>query len=235
MKFKPVLIIFILALNACQQSQTKDTKPYPVPEDTVAIVNDTSQVLSTPPLPKEAYPDPDWMELTEANSGIRTDIRYASMNNFMDTIIYDCGRCFLRTTSAEKLKEVQKNLVEMGLGLKVYDCYRPRPMQWRLWERVPNPRYVADPRKGSMHNRGLAVDLTLVDSLGNELPMGTDFDFFGPEASPNYTNLPESVLANRALLATKMKELGFKSIKSEWWHFNLPLKAALESWTWNCP
>ena len=111
--------------------------------------------------------------------------------------MYTCPRCFLRPAVAKALLKVHRELGKKGLGLKLYDCYRPHSIQWALWKKVPDPRYVADPRKGSMHNRGSAVDLTVVErATGKELDMGTAFDYFGVEAYIDYQKLPAEVLNN---------------------------------------
>ena len=115
------------------------------------------------------------------------------------------------------------------------DCYRPLPIQQRLWDKFQNASYVTPPSKGSMHNRGLAVDLTIVDAEGNELDMGTKFDFFGKEAHHTFTNHSDTILANRTLLKTTMEASGFKSIRTEWWHYSYPYKMyALSQMVWNC-
>ena len=105
-----------------------------------------------------------------------------------------------------------------------------------MWKIVPDANYVANPKKGSIHNRGGAVDITLVDSLGVEIDMGTKFDFFGEEASHNYLNLPESVLKNRVLLKEIMLKNNFKSFDSEWWHYNLKgsNKDKIYNLKWKC-
>jgi D-alanyl-D-alanine dipeptidase len=106
-------------------------------------------------------------------SGIRLDIRYATANNFTKRPLYPVARCYLRKQVAERLTKVQQELQAQGLGLKVFDCYRPLSIQKQLWALLPDERYVIDPRKGSRHNRGAAVDVTLVDAKGNELEMPT--------------------------------------------------------------
>ena len=112
-----------------------------------------------------------------------------------------------------------------GLGLKIWDGYRPRSVQYRMWEIVPDPRYVADPNIGSSHNRGGAVDLTIVDfSTKEELTMPTAFDFFGVEAHHEYMDHPLQVIANRELLKNLMTNVGgFSIYPEEWWHYKYPL------------
>lgn len=180
-------------------------------------------------------PAENFVELRQLDPSIRLDIRYATADNFTKAQIYDCARCYLRRETAEALMRAQKNLQRQGLGLKLFDCYRPRPYQQRLWDKVPNPDYVTPPKKGSMHSRGAAVDLTLVDADGNELDMGTPYDFFGPEAHFDYTKLPAQVLANRRLLRRVLEAEGLRGIRTEWWHFSYQGKGfPLSDWVWPC-
>jgi len=161
-----------------------------------------------------------WIDVTTIEPGIVLDIRYASANNFVKEQLYDCPRCFLRADVAYALRNVHRELKRQGLGLKVYDCYRPLSVQWKLWNKVPDPRYVADPRKGSMHNRGSAVDLTIVDGSGKELDMGTEYDFLGEEAYHDYKKHSKEIQDNRTLLKTMMIKHGFRAIRTEWWHYS---------------
>ncbi len=188
--------------------------------------------------PARVAPDYDttaWAELNRLAPGVILDLRYASTDNFVSTQLYACGRCFLRPEVAEALATAQAALEERGLRLKLFDCYRPRPIQWKLWEKVPDPRYVADPREGSMHNRGSAVDLTLADSLGNELDMGTGFDYFGAEAYHDYQGHSAEVLRNRALLVQVMQSCGLEPITTEWWHYSYQRRTyPLDDWIWPC-
>ena len=162
-----------------------------------------------------------WTDIEKADSSIKLDIRYATENNFTKTIIYDCPKCFLRPDVAKALVAVHKKLKAKGLGLKVFDCYRPSPYQQKLWDKVPNPNYVTPPKKGSMHSRGAAVDLTIIDKNGKELDMGTPYDFFGEEAHHSYTKHTAKVNENRKLLKSTMEAAGFKSIRTEWWHYSM--------------
>ncbi len=188
--------------------------------------------------PEAGIPDYDttqWTDLAKAAPDIILDLKYASKDNFVKTKMYECGRCFLRPPVARAIIKVQKTLKARNLGLKMFDCYRPRPVQWKLWEKLPDPRYVADPRKGSMHNRGAAVDLGLTDQNGKELDMGTPFDFFGERAYQTYTNLPDSILQRRQLLRETMAANGFRSIRTEWWHYNFSgQRFELSDMLWAC-
>lgn len=162
----------------------------------------------------------DIVDLLSVDSTFVLDIRYATADNFTGKVLYPAAKAKLRRVAAESLAAVQRELRTMGLGLKIYDGYRPLAIQWKLWEIVANPEFVADPRKGSKHNRGAAVDLTIVDSLGNELEMPTGYDDFTEKASHEYMDLPESALSNRAVLLDVMTRHGFLPIKSEWWHYD---------------
>lgn len=174
-------------------------------------------------------------EVITLDPSIRLDIRYATTDNFTKAKIYDCPRCLLRPEAAEAIAKAHKMLQKKGLGLKMFDCYRPRPYQQRLWDKVPNPDYVTPPVKGSMHSRGAAVDLTIVDGSGKELDMGTPYDFFGVAAHTDHTNLPAKVLANRRLLRETLQAVGFKGIRTEWWHFSFQGKNyPLSDYVWPC-
>lgn len=152
---------------------------------------------------------------------IRVELRYATANNFMHRPVYpSIARCYLRLPVAEQLRAVQRELRSQGLGLKLFDCYRPRPVQRLLWAVVPDERYVANPAKGSRHSSGAAVDLTLVDGRGSELPMPTPYDDFTERAHRSYQRLPAAALANRERLAAAMVRHGFVPLPTEWWHFD---------------
>jgi len=160
------------------------------------------------------------VDVQKINPRIAVEVRYATTNNFMKKAVYPSARCLLQQPVAERLSRVQARLEQEGLGLKIFDAYRPLSAQWELWKIVPNPTFVADPRKGSKHNRGAAVDLTLIDSLGNELEMPTQYDEFVKAARSDYHDLPAHILKNRAKLHNAMKAEGFIPNPSEWWHFD---------------
>lgn len=164
-----------------------------------------------------------FVEVTTLAPGIRVELRYATTNNFMKRAVYPASaRCYLRAPVAARLAAVQRVLEASGLGLKVYDCYRPRPVQQLLWDITPDERYVAPPSKGSRHNRGAAVDLTLVDAQGRELPMPTEYDAFSVKAHRSFGDLPAEQKQNRARLEDAMKAAGFVPLSTEWWHFDDP-------------
>jgi len=164
------------------------------------------------------------------------DLKYATEDNFTKQLIYPCERCFLRPVVADLMYTIaQKVKKERDFKLILFDCYRPRPMQSKLWEIVPNPIYVTHPADGSMHNRGTAVDLSFVDANGNLIDMGSDFDHFGRESHHVYSALPDSTLQRRKYLKSLMESYGFKSINSEWWHYSLSgTGSPLSDWVWPC-
>ena len=189
-----------------------------------------------PPAPVYDYDTSQWTEMVRLDSTIRLDLRYATDDNFMKQVIYDCGRCFYRPEVARALLKVHHDLKPQGLGLKMYDCYRPGPYQQRLWDVLPDARYVANPKRGSLHSRGAAADLTIVKlDTWEELDMGTTYDFFGEAAYTTTTNLPAEVMANRKLFQAAMRKHGFLTIRTEWWHFNFGgARLPLSDWVWEC-
>ncbi len=170
-----------------------------------------------------AKADPALIDVKKLAPGIIVEMRYATTNNFTKKKLYPVAdECLLCEPAAQRLARVQKTLEKQGLGLKIWDCYRPVSVQWKLWEVVPDPNYVADPKLGSRHNRGASVDLTLVDAKGNELQMPTEFDEFTEKAHRDYMDLPANARKNRTLLENAMKAEGFLPLPSEWWHFDAP-------------
>ena len=169
-----------------------------------------------------AQRDPD-QRLIDVSTipGIRIDVRYATTNNFMHEKLYPVAKVYLRVPAAKALAEVQRELAAEHLGLLVFDGYRPYSVTEKMWEPIRNPDFVADPAKGSRHNRGAAVDLTLVNSAsGEELQMPTPYDDFTPRARADYADLPPQAIANRAKLRDAMVRHGFDQLPSEWWHFD---------------
>jgi D-alanyl-D-alanine dipeptidase len=164
------------------------------------------------------------------------DMKYATDDNFLKEKVYPCAECFLRVKTVKSLLEANKMFLAKGYKIKLYDCYRPKAIQKKMFQLVPDANYVANPKKGSIHNRGGAVDISLVDFNGIELDMGTKFDFFGKEASHNYLSLSDTVLANRKILKEIMLQNNFKSFDSEWWHYNLNGSNTdkVENLKWNC-
>lgn len=237
-----------MLLASCQENnvqtlrpETTSPPPAALTDNRPAAPDSTKPSRPQAPAPKTAArpaapaENNEFSNVAALDPTIRLDIRYATTNNFTKAKIYDCPLCLLRPEAAQALVRVHKALQKKKLGLKMFDCYRPRPYQQRLWDKVPNPDYVTPPAKGSMHSRGAAVDLTIVDAGGNELDMGTPYDFFGVEAHYDYTQLPAGVLANRRLLRAAMEAEGFKGIRTEWWHFSYQGKNFdLSDYVWPC-
>jgi D-alanyl-D-alanine dipeptidase len=180
--------------------------------------------------------DTTFVNLKDYSKDFVYDMKYATSDNFLKAKVYDCAECFLRLKTVKAMIEANAKFMKMGYKIEIFDCYRPLDIQKRMWKIVPNPSYVADPSKGSIHNRGGAVDITLVDFNGKTLDMGTPFDFFGKEASHNYQNLSQKIKDNRELLKTTMIENGFNLLESEWWHYNLKsaLNDKVSNAKWNC-
>ena len=165
------------------------------------------------------------IELKSLVPGIIYDLKYATRDNFMKTRMYPANtvNTFMRLPAARALAKVQATLNAQGYGLKVWDAYRPYSVTERFWEMVKDERYVANPAKASGHNRGIAIDLTIIElATGKELNMGTGFDNFTDTAHHTYTNLSAEVLRNRKLLKDVMERNGFVAFESEWWHYSLP-------------
>jgi D-alanyl-D-alanine dipeptidase len=168
-----------------------------------------------------ANPDKELMNLEKYIPGIVLDIKYATTDNFTGKPVYQFPMAFLRKPAAEKLRLIQAELAEMNLALKIFDGYRPYSVTVEFYKLASNKDFVANPKDGSRHNRGCAVDLTLIDlKTGKELAMPTPYDDFTEMASPDYTKLPAEVIKNRDILIKIMHKHGFKVYRNEWWHFD---------------
>jgi zinc D-Ala-D-Ala dipeptidase len=161
------------------------------------------------------------VDITKTMPSIQLDLRYNTKNNFTRTKLYKkATTTYLRKDAANALQKVQHQLQKSGLRLKIFDAYRPYAATVLMWDLIKDERYVANPKSGSNHNRGLAIDLTVIDVNGNELPMGTGFDNFTDTAHHSFTSLPAYIMHNRKLLKTTMEQYGFKALETEWWHFS---------------
>lgn len=198
--------------------------------DTLLITKETD---TSKPFTKDSV---QFVNLKTLSNDFLYDIKYATEDNFLKQAVYYCPECYLRQATATALVRANKEFIALGYRIKIFDCYRPLDVQKKMWAILPGTNYVANPKKGSKHNRGAAVDLTLVDSDGNEIDMGTPFDFFGKEAHHTYNNLPQEVIKNRLLLKNTMHKYNFKSIYSEWWHYEyIPERnTSVENYQWPC-
>ena len=231
MKFKGIINIinfFAIALLFCFASS-------------ITLVSCKSTYLDSKKSPalldiKKEVDSNAFVNLRNYSNDFVFDMKYATADNFLKEKVYPCDECFLRVKTVKALLEANKSFLTKGFKIKLYDCYRPKAIQKKMWKIVPDANFVANPKKGSIHNRGGAVDISLVDSLGIEVNMGTKFDFFGEEASHNYQNLPEEILANRKFLKETMLQHNFKSFDSEWWHYNLngSNKDEVSNQKWRC-
>ncbi len=210
-----------------------------VPEEKIKVF-DSVVVVEKPVEVKlksfEGLADTSFIRLADYSADFAYDMRYATENNFLKEKVYACAECYTRVKTAKALLRANKELMDQGVRIKFFDCYRPRSVQYKMWAIVSNPQYVADPKKGSIHNRGGAVDITLVTLDGDELDMGTDFDFFGRKAYHDNFDLPQNILDNRKLLKETMEKHGFWSVRSEWWHYNLSAASSdkVANFNWPC-
>ena len=180
-----------------------------------------SQYLLLLLLPTTFLGQDELVDMADLSTEFEYEVRYATENNFIGEILYDCEKCLLRKEVADALLKANQYFCERGYRIKLYDCYRPLDIQKKMWAKVPRPTYVANPyTDGSIHNKAAAVDITLVTLEGCYVEMGTDYDYFGIEAHIDNYNFPEDVLANRKLLIDGMRKFGFNTIRSEWWHYS---------------
>ncbi len=178
---------------------------------------------ASPPVEAGEFRKPDLVELTRLDPSIKLDIHYASANNFLGVPLYEEGRAFMERPAAEALVRVNRELHEQGLGLLVFDAYRPWYVTKIFWDATPakDHDYVADPAQGSRHNRGCAVDLTIYDLKTNQpLSMPSGYDEMSERAHPDYAGGTEDERAHRALLRKAMEAEGFTVYQFEWWHFD---------------
>ena len=208
-------------------SNTPTISPEPTAAD--AIKTDGTPV-AIEPLPDTKETDEHKKEpleieglvlVQDMDPNIQVELRYATINNFTKQKVYPLEICALRKATAEKLAKANKEFMKLGYRIKVWDAYRPVSVQRILWDIVPDSRYVANPNNGgSKHNRGTAVDLTLVDENGNELEMPSGFDDFTGKGSRNNPDMTAEAKKNMDLLTEIMVKCGFTTISTEWWHYN---------------
>ncbi|MEI6089896.1 MAG: M15 family metallopeptidase [bacterium] len=213
MNRKLISVIFlVLIFGICTRAQNIKSNPYGLD-----IVQTISQYDSCLTINKSNQ----LVDIEKFIPGIVLDIRYASTNNFTHQIIYSKPMAFLRLPAAEALKMVQKELSKQKIGLKIYDAYRPYQATMKFYEVMPDSNFCANPKYGSRHNRGCAVDVSLVYlSTGKELEMPTGYDDFTVKANPNDTDVSKIVSNNRSRLIKVMSKYGFTVFPTEWWHFD---------------
>lgn len=206
-----ILILLFFNFSATAQQPSKEN-PYQL--DLIENIAQYKQMIAQ----NEAM---QVVDLKDFIPSLVLDIRYATTNNFTNEVVYPEAAAFTRLPVAVALKNVQQELKKSGLGLKIFDAYRPYTATLRFYELYPDTNFVAAPWHGSRHNRGAAIDLTLIDlSTGKALEMPTPFDDFTEKAAPDYTELSDNVKKNRDLLRSVMEKHGFKVYYAEWWHFD---------------
>lgn len=169
----------------------------------------------------KAHPEKELVNLEKFIPGIILDIRYATANNFTKEVIYNLPRAYARRSVATSLKRAQEEFNKQGIGIKIYDAYRPYKATVKFYEVYRDTTYVASPYRGSRHNRGCAIDMTIVDlKTGKELTLPTEFDSFKKEAWPTTPVKDPLIKKNRDLIISVMQRNGFKVNASEWWHFD---------------
>ena len=164
------------------------------------------------------------VELVRLDPTIKLDMRYATTNNFTGRVLYSEARAFLTVTAAQALVRASASARAEGFGLTIYDAYRPWRVTKQLWDATPagpKKNYVANPKRGSKHNRGCAVDLTLHDlKTGALVEMPTEFDDFSEKAHRDYADASPTATANRGRLQRYLEAQGFVGLSNEWWHFD---------------
>ncbi|MDQ7960933.1 MULTISPECIES: D-alanyl-D-alanine dipeptidase [Flavobacterium] len=226
------LIVCLIVLSSCKNPQEVVYSDALLSSNR-EYIDENAAILEAA---KANISDTAFVNLRDYGKDFFYDMKYATEDNFLKTKVYDCAECYLRFKTVKALIKANQAFLKLGYKIKVYDCYRPLDVQKKMWAITPNPTYVADPAKGSIHNRGGAVDITLTDYSGNELDMGTGFDHFGPEAAHDYKNISAEAATNRKILKEIMLKNGFRSFASEWWHYNLMSASTLpvSNFTWDC-
>jgi len=234
-------LVFILLSSCKNENGTRKEVPAIIKQEVQDTITETEvldEVLNVIPEPVslESLADSTFIRLADYSDGFGYDMRYATENNFLKEKVYDCAECYTRVKTAKALLIANAEFKKSRVKIKFFDCYRPNSVQYKMWKIVPNPQYVANPVKGSIHNKGGAVDITLETLDGVELDMGTDFDFFGKRAYHDMTDLPQEILDNRKLLKETMEKHGFWSIRTEWWHYNLSTASndPVANFKWEC-
>lgn len=193
---------------------SQNTKVYNKSLEVISNIDEYQKMM-------EENPNFELVDLEDFVPGIKLDIRYATENNFTGQKVYESAKAYARWPVAKALLIIQQDLAKRNMGLKIYDAYRPYAATVLFYEIYKDTTFVASPWSGSRHNRGAAVDLSIVDlETGEEIQMPTPFDDFTEVANPNYLNLPDNVLENRNFLITTMQKHGFKVYPHEWWHFD---------------
>ena len=163
----------------------------------------------------------DLVAITPRVFDVDVTLAYATDANLTGRPVYRNAECWLHRAAADKLATAIALARPLGYRLRLFDSLRPVEAQWTLWNARPDPEFLADPRRGSPHSRGVALDLTLIDDRDNELDMGTAFDAFTPLSHHGRTDIPAEAQRNRLLLMGLMTAAGWDFYRNEWWHYQL--------------
>lgn len=209
MKFIAIIITAIFCNHLSAQDSLNKYGLY--------ILNNIGQLQKT----IQADSNKSFVRIKDYVPGVVLDIKYATKQNVFYEKLYKRPHAFIRLPAARSLEKVQEELKRHGLGLKIYDGYRPYSVTCRMWDKIPDSIYMGKPWRGSRHNRGIAVDLTLVNlKTGKELLMPTPFDALVYASHPDFMGLHDSVIKNRQILISTMAKYGFSVSAREWWHFD---------------
>jgi len=228
-----LVMVSFLSLFGCGVQQAPGVTTEPVssvtePPETVPSEKPTTEETTLPAagtepavIPQPEPADDAFVPILDYIPDLLVELKYSTEDNFTGQKIYPFHDAYLRYGTVKKLLVAQDQLKAEGMGLKLWDAFRPVSAQFTLWEVCPDPRYVADPRTGySSHSRGNTVDITLVDAMGQEMTMPTSFDDFSALADRDYADCSEEAARNALLLQSVMEEVGFKGYFGEWWHFS---------------
>lgn len=229
----PAMLLCMLVFTGCAGEYTETTvptapavteateAPTQPPAETVPPTEATEPTVPTEPAPTDPPKDDELVRVLDHIPGMRQRLAYATEDNFTGQQIYEFYEAYLRYGTVKKLAKANGELAEYGLGLLIWDGFRPVSAQAKLWEICPDPTFVSHPVTGSRsHCRGSAVDVTLVDlETGEELTMPTGFDDFSDYADRDYSDCSEEAAKNARLLEEVMIRHGFKPYSAEWWHY----------------
>lgn len=212
-----IAVLFALPAAAQESDVYRITPQRPVAELRMEALR------MTPPQEKGAFRATDLVDLITLDPTIRLDIKYATADNFLSTPVYTMARALLQRPAAEAAVRAHRRLRQHGFGLVVHDAYRPWFVTWIFWAATPKQKrgFVADPARGSRHNRGCAIDVSLYDlKTGRTADMPSLYDEMTERANPEYAGGPPEARRRRDLLRRAMEAEGFTVYKSEWWHFD---------------
>ena len=161
------------------------------------------------------------IKITKKKYPVEIDLLYATKKNFTGKQIYKRKDCYLNKAALPIFEKSVELALKLDLKLKIYDAFRPTEAQWKLWEHTPDENFIANPKKGSPHSRGVAIDLTLINKKNRELNMGTKFDDFSSKSFHGSNKIPRKAQKNRYILLGIMLSAGWDFYKNEWWHYQL--------------